>query len=506
MDVLASPIWYARRALADLSQIRLDSASDVPLYKQLAEGVGKLIDSAALRPGERLPATRELAGQLGLNRTTVSAAYALLEEAKRIHGQVGRGSFVADGTARADGNRDWEALLPPVDRVWRPAAHSIDISFASSRPAQNEFPLSEFRRLSKQVIDSDEAEDILQLGSSHGYAPLRKYLLDSALHSGVARGGDDLLVTNGCQQGLDLIARVFASTGASVAIEDPGYHGLLRVFLRSGAEILPVPVDANGIEPNALEQVLQRHRPRLLVVTPSFQNPTGASLPIERRRRVIALAERFNCVLVENDIYSELRYTGSPLPTLKELDQSGNTILLRSYSKVSFPGLRVGWVIAPRPVIARLAEAKEISDLHSDQLSQAVLLRFAESGELERHLQRTRQAGAGRLEAVLNACAQFLPAGAKYTRPEGGMSIWIDLPAPLTAEAVLSEAQEQGVTFLPGRHFSSGHGHLRGLRISFGGLPVDQITRGMRILGETAERQLSAAVADIAFEPAAALV
>ncbi|MDQ2842042.1 MAG: PLP-dependent aminotransferase family protein, partial [Acidobacteriota bacterium] len=365
--------------MADLSHLRLDSGSDIPVYKQLAEGIAALIDAAVLRAGEKLPATRELAGQLSLNRTTVSAAYALLEEAKRIEGQVGRGSFVVGDPPAERASRDWDGLLPPLDIGWKPAGnqteHRIEISFASSRPAQDEFPLEEFRRLSKQVIDSDEAGEILQLGSSHGYAPLRRYLLEEAVHAGVARAGDDLLITNGCQQGLDLLARLFASPGGSVAIEDPVYHGLLRVFSRSGTEIIPVPVDSLGLDPNALELILQRQRPRLLVVTPSFQNPTGTSLPLDRRKRIVSLANRFGCVLVENDIYSELRYTGSPLPTLKELDETGNAILLRSYSKVSFPGLRVGWVIAPRPVIARLAEAKEISDLHSDQLSQAVLLR-----------------------------------------------------------------------------------------------------------------------------------
>ncbi len=254
-----------------------------------------MIDTAVLQAGEKLPATRELAGQLGLNRTTVSAAYALLEEAKRIEGQVGRGSFVAGIPPAERAGRDWEGLLPPMEAGWKPAGHKIeqriDISFANSRPAQDEFPLDEFRRLSKQVIDSDETGEILQLGSSHGYAPLRRYLLEDAVNAGVARAGDDLLITNGCQQGLDLLARLFASPGSSVAIEDPVYHGLLRVFSRSGTEIIPVPVDALGLDPNALEQVLQRQRPRLLVVTPSFQNPTGACLPLERRKRIVALAE-----------------------------------------------------------------------------------------------------------------------------------------------------------------------------------------------------------------------
>ncbi len=506
MAGLSSPIWYAR-LVAKLSQLNLDTESDVPLYKQLATSIAESIGRGAIDSGERLPATRELAGHLGINRTTVSAAYALLEEWGFIEGHVGRGSFVARRqTPSQPSGRDWDAILPPIEAVARGAAHQVDISFATSRPAGEEFPLAQFRRLAKQVIDSPDAAEILQLGSPHGYPPLRRYLLEDAAAAGIARAGDDLIVTNGCQQALDLLARLFASEGQSVAVEDPGYHGVLGVFSRAGANLLPVNVDRAGMETSALEEVLDKHRPRLLIVTPSFQNPTGATLPEERRRQIVNLAQRFGTVLVENDIYSALRYRGKSLPTLKALDETGNTILLRSYSKVSFPGLRVGWVIAPRAVVARLAEAKQISDLHSDQLSQAVLLRFAESGELARHLERTCASGAARLEAVLRACSRYLPSGASFTRPEGGMSLWIELPAPLTAEILLRRVEERGINFLPGRYFSPQSAHLRGLRISFGGLSPQEITRGIQIIGETAAEELAASAAQTNFEPMAALV
>jgi 2-aminoadipate transaminase len=460
-----------------------------------------------MQAGERLPATRELAGQLGLNRTTVSAAYAVLEESGLIQGHVGRGSFVAKREATAAAaSTDWDAILPPIESRLTPSIHETEISFANSRPAGDEFPLAQFRRLSKQVIDGPDAAEILQLGSPHGYGPLRRYLLEQATAAGIARAGDDLIITNGCQQGLDLLARLFARGGESVVLEDPVYHGLVRVFSRAGANIISIDLGEMGIGVDRLEEIFLQHRPRLLVLTPSFQNPTGLTIPFERRKRIVELAQRSGVVVLENDIYSELRYQGTPLPTLKELDETGNTILLRSYSKVSFPGLRVGWVIAPRAVIECLAEVKQISDLHSDQLSQAVLLRFAESGELAQHIERTRRAGRERLTAVLRACAAYLPSGTKFTRPEGGMSLWIELPAPLNAENLLSRAQERGVNFLPGRYFSARRTHARGLRISFGGLAPEQITRGIQILGETARRELAASAASANFEPAAALV
>lgn len=501
-----SPIWYSR-GLADLSDLRLDAAADTPLYKQLAQEITERIGSGRIRAGERLPATRELAEQLGLNRTTVSAAYALLETSALIEGHVGRGSFVAQRTAPTKhAGTNWDAILSPLESPVYATTQDVDISFANSRPPEDAFPLAQFRKLAKQAIDSADAAEILQLGSPHGHAPLRRYLLEQARKRGSARPGDDLIVTSGCQQALDLLARLFGSDGQGVALEDPVYHGLVRVFSRAGANLLPVSVDHGGMDVDALSDVVERHRPRLLMVTPSFQNPTGATLSLERRERIVSLAQRFGLVLVENDIYTELRYHGKPLPALKTLDETGNTILLGSYSKISFPGLRVGWVIAPRAVVARLAESKQISDLHSDQLSQAVALRFAESGELERHLENTCVAGAQRLEAVLRACARSLPPDATYTRPEGGMNLWIELPAPLSAESLLRRTEERGVNFLPGRYFSAQNAHPRGLRISFGGLSPEQITRGIEIIGDTAREELAVHRAKLSFETVPALV
>jgi 2-aminoadipate transaminase len=452
-----------------------------------------------------------LAGQLGLNRTTVSAAYSILEQAGLLEGQVGRGSFVAAGGRKRSGSSgdaisfDWHAVLARDEPVTAPPP-AVSINFASSRPAEDRFPIAEFRVLTKQVIDSPEAADILQLGSPYGYRPLRKYLLAQSVAEGVARPGDDLIVTNGCQQALDLLARVLVTENAPVLVEDPVYHGLLRVFGRAQATLIPLPFGDSGFSPAMLETLVSQHRPRLLVVTPEFQNPTGVTLNMEQRRAIIGISRRFGVIVIESQIYRDLRYRGHSLPSLKQLDESGNVIAAGSYSKVAFPGLRVGWVIAPQPVVARLAQAKETSDLHSDQLSQAVLLRFAESGELARHVNRTREAGAARLQAVLESCEAHLPSGSRFTRPEGGMNLWVELPAPLLADELLKAAEERGVSFLPGSCFSVRRAERRALRISFGGLEPESIARGIGILGEIAKEQLASQRARMTSEPMAAVV
>ncbi len=518
LDGPSRPIWYHHDELTDLSRISLDTESGVPLYRQLADSIRVLIDRGLLQSGHRLPATRELANQLRLNRATVSAAYNMLEQSGILEGHVGRGSFIADrAPSRMDvpaktaaKTIDWDSLLGPLEFATAPSSE-IEINLASSRPAAANFPLAAFRRLTKDVVDSSEAAQILQLGSPHGYAPLRRYLMDQAITEGVARRCDDLLMTNGCQQALDLIARLFIPSDhpapdKTVVLESPVYHGLLRVFSHVGANIVPVAVDEAGLDPDALEAAITRTRPRLVVVTPSFQNPTGATLPLERRKRLLEITQRGGTVVIENDIYSELRYRGKRLPTLKELDTTGSVILLRSYSKVSFPGLRVGWAVGPRPFIARLAETKQISDLHSDQLSQAVLLRFAQSGELATHLEQTRISGLKRLEAALAACDKYLPKGSSYTQPEGGMSFWIELPPPLNAENVLPRAEKRGVSYLPGSLFSNRPAHRRGLRVSFGAVTPEQITRGIKLISEAASEELEMLAAQARLEPVSAVV
>ena len=487
------PIWYALVLLLDFPQIAIDQSSDLPAYRQIANAVASAIDKGMLHRGQRLPATRELAAQLGMNRATISAAYALLEESGFIQGHVGRGSFVSEWPGSAQPSRAQSVESPSVN-------------FATSRPAGDAFPLASFRRLSRAVIEGEDAAEILQLGSPYGYTPLRRYLLEKARADGIGRAGDDILITNGCQQALDLVARRFATANTKVICEDPVYHGVLRVFARSGCQLLPVQVSSNGLDLDLLEGLLVQHRPGLIVVTPSFQNPTGATMDLDARQRLVELASASGALLVESDIYSELRYEGSPLPTLKELDGSGRTLLLGSYSKVSFPGLRVGWAIGPRETISQLAEEKQISDLHSDQLSQAVSLRFAQSGELERHIERTRETGRQRLTAALESCEAHLPEGSRWTRPRGGMSLWITLPAPLSAEGVLAAVRPQGVDFLPGRQFSLSQAYLRSLRISFGGLSPEKIRYGVRMIGEAGNRQLATSVDSWESEPAAALV
>jgi DNA-binding transcriptional MocR family regulator len=379
---------------------------------------------------------------------------------------------------------NWRNLLEDGGNA--DAAHQAPaaISFSSSRPAESLFPLDEFRATCDEVIRSADAPSILQLGSPGGYTPLRHRLLEDARGQGVARATDDILITSGCQQALDLLDRVLIRGRHPVAIEDPVYPGIRNLFQASGARVSGLAVGPEGVAPESLAQLLTRERPRMVVLTPSFQNPTGATIPAAARRTILRMLRSAGAVLVENDIYGALRYEGADQPAFKYIDDSGDTVLLRSFSKISFPGLRVGWIIGPQPLIARLAEAKQLSDLHTDQLSQAILLRFLESGRLSSHLERTLAAGKERLRAALEACARHLPEGCTFTRPQGGMSLWVELPEALDSSELLESAQRRGVSYLPGRYFAVSRPRSNALRLSFAGLAPDRIEEGLAILGE----------------------
>jgi 2-aminoadipate transaminase len=327
---------------------------------------------------------------------------------------------------------------------------------------------------------------ILQLGSPTGYEPLREYLMEDARRRGLARPTDDLLITNGCQQALDLVRRAILKPGARVGVEDPVYPGLKNLFARAGVQLTGLPVDSEGVVPGELPAHLT-----LAALTPNFQNPTGATLPLDRRLELLKRARQHGTVLVENDIYGPLRYQGEPVPALKALDERGDVVMLGSFSKIAFPGLRVGWVLGPKPLIAQLAHLKLLTDLHTDQLSQAALLRFAESGRLQRHVSAMVKAGAERLSAVLAACARHLPAGSRFTRPLGGMNVWVALPEALDTYELLGKAQEAGVSYLPGRYFSVSGAASNALRLSFASLPPHLIAEGLAILGDVFQAALA---------------
>lgn len=459
---------------------QLNTGSDVPLYRQLADYLRALIESGELRAGDRLPPTRELAAQIGLNRTTISAAYASLESAALIKGEVGRGSFVSGLPANPPAPVDWTAALTSAAPAQpRSSQNGIRIDFTSSRPAAALFPLAEFQACCRRVLESPELPRLLQLGSPGGYEPLRRHLLDRGVELGFVRPSDSILITNGCQQAIDLLRRALVRPGDKIAVEEPVYPGLRNAFLEAGAQLIGIRMTPAGIDCDDLRSALNSGA-KVVVITASFQNPGGATIPESRRAALVEMVRGAGAVLIENDLYTELRYEGDDAPRLKSYDP--DVILLGSFSKIAFPGARVGWIVGPKPLIARATELKQVADLHTDQLSQAFLLEFAKSGALERHRARAVAAGREKLRALASACGRHL-RGCSFSAPEGGMNVWVELPAGMDAVALRGIARQAGVDYLPGRYFSVARPLDHALRLSFAGLEPEAIEEGIEILG-----------------------
>jgi DNA-binding transcriptional MocR family regulator len=465
-----------------------------------------------LRPGERIPASRELASQLGVHRTTVANAYAELESEGLISGHVGRGTFIRGENVpkkitelphpiSVDGSLRWESLFAEergeefLSRLTQGASRGA-ISFVWARPAAEFFPIEELRKCSNAVWRREGAE-ILQMGPTDGYPPLKRALVAMLRSEGYEASDENLLITNGGQQALDLVCKAFVRPGDTVLLENPMYPGALAIFTGARARILGVPVNAEpgpglppGVDVSAIEAALVQNRVKMMVLTPDFHNPTGATLPVAERRRLLEIAARFQVPILEDHIYARLRARGERVPSLKQLDRSNLVIQIDSFSKIAFPGMRVGWIVAPSNVIERLRLVKQSTDLHSGHLGQAILAEYLRRGLLGRHLERTRKAYSGRLAVLEQALGRHMPAGTKWTRPEGGMCVWLELPPGFDSNELLIHTRERGIVFAPGRYFYFQNPQPNTVRLGFAGVGERDIARGIATLADVLRAEM----------------
>jgi 2-aminoadipate transaminase len=491
--------------------LQLQPESHIPLYVQLRDQLRALVHSGELRTGDRIPASRELAGNLGVHRTTVANAYAELESEGLIRGHVGRGTFIcgaapaapfspAPRTTGYGGAMRWEALFADergdegLSRLM-PDIPPGAIAFTHARPSPELFPVEDFRRCCNSVL-RDDCRRVLQLGSTDGYEPLKRALTETLRAEGLQVRNEQLLITDGCQQAIDLLCKAFLRPGDSIALENPAYPGAIALFAAARVRALAVGVGTDsagsggvGLNIDALETVLLQNRIKLIFVTPDFHNPTGTVLPLAERKRLLDLAVRYQVPVIEDAIYGHLRLRGTAMPGLKSLDRTGNVIQIDSFSKIAFPGLRVGWCIGPETVIERLRLLKQSTDLHTDQLAQAALAEFIDRGYLARHIAKTKKVYRRRLEAMEEALEKYMPAESAWTRPDGGMSVWGTLPPGFDAAELLIHAREQGILFIPGRYFYLQQPQPNTLRLGFASLTEKQIARGMELLGDLLKQE-----------------
>lgn len=372
------------------------------------------------------------------------------------------------------------------------------ISFGGGMPAPDIFPVEAFTEACQRVL-AEHGAKALQYGATEGYLPLREMIVRHTMRYGIGVNPENILITSGSQQALDLIGKVFINRGDRILVESPTYLGALQAWNAYGAEYVTVPMDKDGMMTDALEQAL-RVGPKFIYVLPNFQNPTGVTLSLERRQKLVELAEAYGVPIIEDDPYGQLRYEGEHLPSVVQIDNTyrcnngnsycGNVIYLSTFSKTLAPGIRLAWVVAPPEVVRKLTQAKQGTDLHTSTFNQIVAHEVSKGGFLDQHIRLIRKVYLERRNIMLASLDRSFPSGCDWTHPQGGLFLWATIPEPLKSVDVLKKAIEEKVAFVPGYSFYPTGGGQNTMRLNFSYASPENIQLGIARLGRVIEKSI----------------
>lgn len=366
------------------------------------------------------------------------------------------------------------------------------ISFAGGLPAPEVFPVEEFTAACEYVLREFGAQ-ALQYSATEGFKPLREMIVRHTSRFGIEVTPENILITSGSQQALDLLGKILINPGDRILVESPTYLGALQAWSAYGAEYVTVGMDDHGMITDELEEAL-RSGPKFIYVLPNFQNPSGVTLSLERRHRLIQLADQYGVPIVEDDPYGQLRYEGEHIPSIFVLDSEfrgncefcyrGNVIYTSTFSKILAPGIRLAWVIAPPEVIQKLVQAKQGTDLHTSTFIQLVAHAVSRGGFLDKHIELIKKVYKRRLDLMMASMDGYFPPGVDWAHPEGGLFTWVELPDQLDAADVLKVAIEKKVAFVPGAPFFPGGGGHNTFRLNFSNASEENIKLGIARLGK----------------------
>jgi DNA-binding transcriptional MocR family regulator len=481
--------------------LTIDRQGPRPLYRQIIDGVRALIDAGTLEAGRALPSSRRLASQLSVDRTTVTQAYAELQALGYVRSRPGsytvvqkRGGIGA-AAAVAGHEIDWrDRARPEAERAWRayqshpseaPARSSLGkdaISLAQLDPDPRLFPLGPIHRTFGQALGSQAAEPF-EYGSHQGYPPLRDHLARRMRLHGVAATAEEILVTNGAQQALDLLIRVFGRPGRAVVIEAPTYALIIPLLRLNGAAATAVPMRDDGLDLDRLDRVLAKDDAAFVYTMPNFQNPTGITTGHDHRARLLSLCRARRVPIVEDGFEEDMKYYGKVDLPIKSMDEGGVVIYVGTFSKALFPGLRVGWIAADRECIRRLTAVKRYTDLTSNHLAQVFMHRFCEEGHYDKHLRRLHRAYRKRLDLTLQTMKATFPGSVTWTEPPGGYTLWVKMPKKLSRAELEAFLQPYGVIVSAGENYFLGAAASEYFRLCIARTDEAEIREGVSRLG-----------------------
>lgn len=490
--------------------INLDSG--IPAYLQIKRYIEGLIKDGNLKPGTKLPSSRNLAKSLGVSRNTVIQAYSLLEAEEFVSSGVGRGTFVkpfvfkdkdADSGSREKKYENFDLGIF-LSSSWRRVAERFLQDFDGHLIAENRavynffnpeehdevfFPVDDFKYCISSAF-KDYRYNLLSANSSQGFNPLLKKLVDMMRSRGISAEEENIIITSGIQQGLSLIAHLFLDPGDTVVLERFTYPGALTVFRSLRAECVGVPTDSNGVNLDVLETVFKRRNPKFFYCIPTFHNPLGYVLSLEQRYELLNLCMRYRVILLEDDYAHDLYFKGpEPLP-IKSIDRSGFVIYMGSFSETMFPGVRISWIVAPHGIIKKLSALKKSTDLYTNLILQGAVLEFIRKGFFHKYLKKKINLLRKLSSVLYNAMNRYFADLVKYRKLEGGVYQWIELPKEIDSLELLARARARRVIFAPDRMFSVNEWEKSGLRLSFWGLDEIKIWEGIKLLASVVKEKI----------------
>ncbi|MBN1680491.1 MAG: PLP-dependent aminotransferase family protein [Anaerolineae bacterium] len=471
-----------------VTEIPLFKDAVEPIYQQVARHFRLQIESGRMLPGDRLPPTRDLARALGVGRISVVNAYAQLQTDGLITAHPGRGTFVSGARVPSvSGGTRWRspgALNLSVREMVRLARQPGVIAFSGGTPPEEFLPVEALRHAINSVLDHDGAAAVTY-EESEGYPPLRKQVSDYVTSLGIQCHPDEVLITGGAQQALDLVVQTVMGEGDVLLTSNPTYLGMLDIAHIRRVIPVGVPMDEHGIQLDALELAIEEHQPALIYVAPTYHNPTGTVMPLHRRRQLLALAQRHAIPILEDAVYHELSYRQAAPPPLKALDEGDMVLHASGYSKILLPGTRIGYLIANGTLRERLARVKQAADICTPALNQRAMHQYLASGGIVGHLNRVRSELRIRCEAALAAAEAYGPPGMTWDEPAGGLYLWTRLPddGPTAAELYVTAIQH-GVAYAIGSLFHTDGRGSRYIRFNFSSHQPARIEEGFRRLGD----------------------
>lgn len=364
------------------------------------------------------------------------------------------------------------------------------ISFAGGLPAPELFPTEELIKVSEAVL-KEEGRQALQYGPTDGYTPLRQKIANRMNTFGFSPKVENILITSGSQQGLDFSARVFLDEGDVVICESPSYLGAINAFKASIPQFVEIPTDNDGMDMEQLENVLKtKENVKMIYVIPDFQNPSGKTWSIERRKKLIELANKYDLPIIEDNPYGELRFEGEIPPSVKSFDTQGRVVFLGTFSKTFSPGMRIGWVIADNKILEKYNFIKQGSDLQSSTIVQRQMNKFLEMYDLDEHIEKIKDVYRKRRDIMIKGIKEHFPSNVTYTYPEGGLFTWVVLPENINARDVMPKALENNVAFVPGGSFFPNGGNENTFRLNYSNMPEDKIEEGIKRLGKVLKEMI----------------